>query len=258
MKRNSIPLAICLLLSAVSHTGAAEKEQFQIQSQMFWVRGSLSGETALDEEIWAGKRPQYLDIQKTLSYFTSARFQVGGDRLVINENGWLWNDKKFNDPGTQWTIPSSAASHALVVPRISVLDGEIANITMQSDQEIEYFEQSSPDTFKLRKLKEPTGLRIVLRPEREREDRIRLSELTLSIRVVEKREPIPGVTLQVGRPILQTREYRAAPIRVRPAKDYGILLSLGRDQGVLIFRFRVGPASDTLQSNAATAKKEGE
>jgi hypothetical protein len=254
MKRIGIPFGIGLLWTAVALCAAADNEPYEIHSQVFWVRGSLAGEATLGEEIWAGDRSRYRDLQKVLTFFTTAQFQVGDDRLVIDDKGWFWNGKKFNDNETEWTLPSEVA-HALVVPPIEVLEGKTANITMQSDQEIEYFEKQTADTFTLKKLSEPTGLKIAIRPEKQENGRILLSELNISLRVIEKREPIPGVGLPVGRPILETRDYAAAPIAVRPGKDYGILLNLGQSQGVLIFRFRIQPAGGEAQNRTADISK---
>jgi len=74
----------------------------------------------------------------------------------------------------------------------------------------------------------------------DRGKRVHLANVTFSLRSVEKREPIPGLTLPVGRPILQTREYSAA-IRVISGRDYGFVLNPGAGQGVLIVRLRAEP-----------------
>ena len=70
----------------------------------------------------------------------------------------------------------------------------------------------------------------------------------LSLRLVERREPIPGVTLPVGRPILESQEYPTTMILIA-GKDYGFLIYPGEGEGVLLFRIRAERAAGDSRSS---------
>ena len=63
-------------------------------------------------------------------------------------------------------------------------------------------------------------------------------EMKLMLRWVSKREPIPGVNLPIGRPILQEQDYWLR-LFVRESKNYGILLRPEGNSGAIIIRIEI-------------------
>ena len=273
MKRLRILSSLMLLVVFISPIQASGEEAISIQLKLFRVMGTLSGDTSLDEDVWAGSEPPGAELTKALTIFTHGHFRLGENVLEMKENGWFWNgaslesDSSLNNISSESQLtlkgkPSVAVKdngtfisaekiehvasekesespiRLICAPNILVRSGEAADYHIVSKQEIEYFEQREDGLFELKKLQEPTWLEIEMQVESEGQNKIRFSELTFSLRSVEEREPIPGVTLPVGRPILQTREYKVN-IRVTSGKDYGFLLHPGHGQGVLIIRLRL-------------------
>ncbi len=288
MKRLRIVSSLMLLMALISPIQALGDEAITIQLKLFRVMGTLSGDTSLDEDVWAGSEPPGAELIKALTLFTHGHFRLGENVLEMKENGWFWNgaplesDSSLKDISTESQLtlkgkPSVAVKgnrtfisdekiqhvssekesgsriRLICAPNILVLSGEAADYHIISEQEIEYFEQREDGLFELKKLQEPTWLEIVMRVESEGQNKIRFSELTFSLRSVEEREPIPGVTLPVGRPILETREYKA-DIRVTSGKDYGFILHPGQGQGVLIIRLRLGLVAESLDTEQTNNK----
>jgi len=256
-------ILFCLCALPDAGTAADKKDvQFEAEYRLYRILDHLSGETSLDENIWAGKEPPSLEQKKSLTPFTSARFQLGKNRFEIGDKGWFWNGANMDDrtSQTQALWDSTNSISLMIAPRIRVLNGEVAVIAVESVRKLEYFERRSDGLFELKGMYEPTGLDIKTTPTLENDGRIRLN-LEIVLRSVEKREPIPGVTLQVGRPILQMREHKAE-LLVRPGKEYGILLHAGDDgQGVLIFRLQLGiakPAAGRDEKTPAKGENNGD
>lgn len=280
MKRFGILLSFMLVMAVLSPIQGLGEEDISIQLQMFRVMGTLSGDTSLDEDVWAGSEPPGSELTKALTLFTRGHFRLGENVLEMKENGWFWNGAPLESDSSLNNI--SSESHMILkgkpsvsvkdnsamisaeriehvvsenesespirlisAPNILVRSGESAEYHITSKQKIEYFEQREDGLFELKKLEEPTWLEITMQVENEGQNRIRFSDLTFSLRSVEEREPIPAVTLPVGRPILQTREYKA-DIRVTSGKDYGFLLHPGQGQGVLIIRLRADLVTESL------------
>jgi len=247
--------------------GAVDKDKNDVrfvgEYRLYRVLERLSGETSLDENIWAGKEAPSLEQKKSLTPFTSAKFQLGKNRFEIGDKGWFWDGASMDDRTTRtqalWDSINSIA--LMSASRVRVPNGKAVNIQVGSLQKLEYFEQRGDGFFELKRLDKPTGLDILMILTLEKDGRIRLN-LEIVLRSVEKREPVPGVTLQVGRPILQSREHKAE-LLVRPGKEYGILLHAGDEgQGVLIFRLQLGIAKPAAGSDertpAGSEKKNGD
>jgi hypothetical protein len=276
------------LMAILSPIQGWGEEAISIQFQIFRVMGTLSSDTSLDAEFWAGSEPPGAELTKALTLFTHGRFRLGEDVLEIKESGWFWNgdalefDSSLNNISSESHLilqgnPSVSVKddgtfisadkmkyvaseretespvRLIAAPKILVRSGEAAELQIISQQKIEYFEQREDGLFELRKLQEPTGLKIEIRAESEGQKKIRINPLTFSLRSVEEREPIPAVTLPVGRPILQAREYKV-DIRVTSGKDYGFILHPGHGQGVLIIRLRLDLTTESLNIPQTTEK----
>jgi len=243
MIRRLTLLVISLSLCLVPLVGAAETEPVYIRCQIFRVMGNMSAETSLESGVWAREEPPGVEFKQALTLFTEGRFQLGDDLLESNDKGWFWNGTPLSFDAAEGVSLPAEQIRLISAPTFLTQVGQPVSLSVSSTQKIEYFEKRDDGLFELKRLQEPTALNIELQLEEEGSDRgkrVHLANVTFSLRSVEKREPIPGLTLPVGRPILQTREYSAA-IRVISGRDYGFVLNPGAGQGVLIVRLRAEP-----------------
>jgi hypothetical protein len=236
-----------------------ESEQFLIEFQVFRIESILSGDASLDEEFWAGAKPMEADLKKAITLFTTGRFKLGESLLEMDTKGWRWNGTPLPFSGTD-VISSPTARLNLpgnqilgfgepVSPRIVVVSGETSSFNYEDARGIEYLERRSDGLFDLKQSAESTGFGIKTSARREKDGRLSLSDLTFSLRSVEKRKSIPGVTLQIGEPLLQTRKY-TLDLQVSSGKEYGVLLHPGDGPGLLLIRLRarILPAASIAKS----------
>ena len=109
---------------------------------------------------------------------------------------------------------------------------------IESQQPIPYFDRREDGLFELKEVHLPVGLVVEIRAEDKGKDVFLISDLKLLLRWVSKREPIPGVNLPIGRPILQEQDYWLR-LFVRESKNYGILLRPEDNSGAIIIRMEI-------------------
>ncbi len=235
-----------------------------VRFQMFRVPGALSGETSLDEEVWRKDPKPDPAAKRALTFFTGAKFRLGKDRFDAGPAGWLWNGVPLAfDETESVALPVDKIRQiecfavAAGLPHGGAVDN-ISGVEIESSQALQYFEKRSDGAFDLKSLNESTGLNVRVHWADPAPKAVRLHPegLTIGLRVVEKRETIPGVRLPVGKPVLKTEEHHA-DVRLGSGKDYGILLSPGQGQGVLIIRLRVleDPKAETDGKNGGPSAK---
>lgn len=253
MKQWGIILMVCSLLNSTSPAMQAESKaepsdvQILTELQIFRVTGSLSGDTTLTEDIWAGTEKAGAERIKALTLFTAAKLKIGEDTLIAAQKNWSWNGKSAGMDKT----PSFEHMKLLHSPRAMINSGETAEINIISQQPLEYFERRSGDMFELKRKVEETGLKISITAEEESSGKIHLTEIKFSLRSVGERKPIRGVSLPVGEPIINDQEI-TADLRLTPGKYYGLMLHPSEGQGLLIVRLRVKslePVSDSTESS---------
>lgn len=194
------------------------------------VYGDISGETSLTDNLWSGIKDEKLEAQKgPFTFFTLAKLTVAGVKLRADESGWTWDGEEKPSKGKKVELIAS--------PRVMVALPNSFKIAISSEQAIEYFEKRPDGLFELKMAREETGLSVSGIPEMGESGRIVLRDLTIGLRSVEKRQPIEGVSLDVGRPIVETREHKTV-IAVKPNRDYGIEF-ITEGYGFLIMRLRV-------------------
>ncbi len=91
MKRLRILSSLVLLVVLFSPIQASGEEVIWIQCQIFRDMGTLSGDTSLDEDVWAGSEPPGAELTKALTVFSHGHFRLGENVLEMKENGWFWN-----------------------------------------------------------------------------------------------------------------------------------------------------------------------
>jgi len=197
------------------------------------VRGDISGETSLTEDMSPGIEGQELGAKKgPFTFFTIAKLTVDGVEFRADENGWTWDGKDHP--------PSGKRVELIARPKVITLLNDPNNackILIQSEQPIEYFEKRPDGLFELRRDDEQIGLSLAFSVAEGKSGRVVLRDLTIGLRSVEGRSPIEGVTLDVGRPIVRARKSKMT-ISVKTGRDYGVCLRT-EGYGNLYIRLRV-------------------
>jgi hypothetical protein len=208
-------------------------DQVLLEFDVYRVSGNASLESAQLGQVEVTISES--DVQpRSVVFFDKAKLTAAGVELVANNERWTWNG--IVRP------PENKRIQALSSPRVVVACGNTFEIQIVSQPEIEYFEKRSDGLFELKKLSEETGLRISPRVVKTESDRIRLENLAIRLRSIEAREPIEGLSLDVGRPIIRAFE-ATMTVEVEPKRYYGILLGT-EGYGFLLVRLRVSPFTE--------------
>jgi hypothetical protein len=224
------PTVSILFFFAVSASHAAEppapeatKKIATLQVQLFRVSGDISGTTSLTDNIWEG-----VETSSRFNLFTLADLNVAGVKLKADASEWLWNGGKV--------APPSGSVQTIGQPTITAVMGEPFTIEVSSDTPIEYLEKRADGLFELKRLDEKAGFSISATFEPGESSRIVIKDFKISLRSIARRVPIEGVTLDVGRPVVETWEQRTT-LAVKPGMDYGMQIA-SQGYGSLILRFK--------------------
>ena len=255
MKR--LTISMCVILSLAYAAYAGDKNQIQIQAQFFRLMGNVPSKTFIDEDIWTTEETPEKFKDKVF-VFRRGWFQLGKDKLEFKKGNCFWKNKKLSmDPNQVVELPEDQIRQ-IFSPDFVMEEHSKRAITIESKQPIQYFERREDGLFELKNVKLPTGLTLEIEAKEE-EDKgyIVLADMIMTIRSVERRKKIEGVNLSVGYPILGEQKY-VFFFRVRPGKDYGILIRPERGEGALLIRLRASStASGTFsKSNAKDEDKQ--
>lgn len=239
MKRLGILLYIGVFLACAPYADAREKNIIRVQCQFFKFYGNLPGTTSAKEQIWTTDEPPE-KLKNKVTVFSRAEFELGENKLEFKKGRCFWNKteipitdpKKLKLPEDQITWVDS--------PEIPLYEHSSGSFNIASKQPIQYFEKRKDGLFELKEIELPTGLHIKITDADESEEHgyIELTDIEMTMRSVERREKIEGVNLSVGRPIPREQKY-VFFFRLRPGKDYGILIRPEHGQGGLLIRLRV-------------------
>ena len=239
MKRLGILVYIGVFLACVPYADAREKNQIRVQCQFFKFYGTFPGTTSAKEKIWTTDEPPE-KLKNRVTVFSQGEFELGENKLTFKEGLCFWNKteipltnpKKLNLPEDQIRWIDS--------PEIVLYEHSSGSFNLASKQPIQYFEKREDGLFELKEIELPTGLDIEITDADESEEHgyIDLADIIIRMRSVERREKIKGVNLSVGRPVLGEQKY-VFFFRLRPGKDYGILIRPERGLGGLLIRLRV-------------------
>lgn len=205
-----------------------------IQFTLYRVRGDISGETSLTDNIWEGVEgadPKAQARKGPYTFFTLAKETVAGVKFQADQNGWKWDGKDEPPPGSR--------VETVTRPRIIVVMPSSSDFVVQigTRDPIQYFQKRPDGLFELHAVYKMTGLSISAKAEKGQAGRVLLRDLSIGTRLVEKRKPIEGVSLDVGEPIVSAKDHQVT-VALKPNQDYGFLL-LTDGMGALIGRLRV-------------------
>ena len=210
---------------------AIPPDAVSIQFSIYQVRGDISGNTSLTDNITegVGNLQKFVAQNGPFTFFTLADLKVADGHLRAGTGEWNW-DKKEGLP-TQGFI-------SLANPRVLVIPGQTFEIQIGSDvPEIQYFEKRDDGLFELKKIKVRTGLSVSGKVEKGVSESIVLKDLTFNFTTLEKRNPIEGVTLEVGKPEIKERSLKTT-VSLKPNYNYGIEMPT-EGEGVLFIRLRI-------------------
>jgi len=213
---------------------STNSQQVLVEFDFYRVLGNMSGAAWVNPDVSRSEvLVPVLPGGDKLCVFTTANFIVSGVRLRLNDNGWTWDGKD--------SPPSGKAVQMISSPKVIVLLNESFQVAVHSQQGVEYLQKRPDGLFELKRLVKKTGLTIKANVAEGDREHIILRDLTTRLRSIEGREPIEGVSLDVGRPIVETQEYRRT-ITLEPDRDYGIWLRT-EGYGSLLVRVKVSRVS---------------
>lgn len=239
MKQLGILLYIGVFLACAPYADAREKNIIRVQCQFFKFYGNLPGTTSAKEQIWTTDEPPE-KLKNKVTVFSQGEFELGENKLEFKKGRCFWNKveipitdpKKLNLPEDQIRWIDS--------PEILLYEHSSGSFNLASKQPIQYFKKRKDGLFELKEIELPTGLDIEITDADESEEHgyIDLADIIMTMRSVERRKKIEGVNLSVGYPIPGEQKY-VFFFRLRPGKDYGILIRPEHGEGGLLIRLRV-------------------
>jgi hypothetical protein len=258
MKRLVILSSIIVFAFCAALAEGDEENRIQVQCQIFRLAGNIPSKTFVDEPIWTtDEAPEKL--KNKVIVFSRGWFKLEEDKLEFRDGGCFWNKKEIPLAGPEkieWPEELIRMVYSPVVLEMEEHSGR--EFRIEPTQPIQYFERRSDGLFELKEMELGTGLHFNITEAVEEEDKgyIRLTDIEMMMRSVVSRERIEGVNLPVGRPILSEEQY-VFYFRVRPGKDYGILISPEQGQGGLLLRLRASSTrSGTLPKSKSTDKEK--
>jgi hypothetical protein len=255
MRRLSALFFTAALLVCSPSAQARKDNIIQVRLQIFKFTGSLPGETGADEPIWTTDDVPD-KVEGEVDVFSRGSFEIGEDKLQFKDGRCFWNKKEIPIAGPEEFKLPTERIQLVYAPVVEMPEHGERRVEIKSKQPIQYFEKRADGLYELKEIQLATGLDIEITEASEDEGRgyIELEDLLMRVRSVEKREKIPGVNLSVGKPVLGEQKYELY-FRLRPGKDYGVLITPKNRQGGLLVRLR---ASSTRSGTIEESRpKEG-
>jgi hypothetical protein len=222
-------VAVCLVvLCALPWVVLGKEKVITTEVDVYRIRGNISGETSLTDNIWEGLSEDSPRARKgSFTFFTLANLAVANVKLEAREDGWTWDGK--SEP------PKGGKIDVLARPRFSSARGERFTATIGSQEPLQYFEKRPDGLFELKTWDTLLGISLKAMMDEGGSGRLVVRNLKIAGNLVTKRRPIEGVTLDVGAPIIE--EYETT-VSLKPDRYYGIEL-ITEGQGFLLIRLRV-------------------
>lgn len=237
MHRIQFCMLFFLMLFFLTHSNAGESK-IRVRFQIFVIQGSVLAETELTEDfddVWDGHDSEWDTIKENVEIVNRATFSFGSHKLRIREDGCYWDGRKIPFEQEKAFPFDNPNIRQVYSPSVDLIENATTHIKISADQKLQYFEAEPAGGYSLKSLESPTGLDIKLRT-RERRDRIYFDEMWTEVRFLKHREPIEGVALPVGKPVIDKRVYEIE-LSLRENKIYGVLLSLENNQGFVLICF---------------------
>jgi hypothetical protein len=257
MNHLGLLVAFAVVLMGASSAPGDLAEEVQIRFQIFALVGRVSGDTDLEEDIWARNREDWRRIDDVVTLFDRGYFRLGDTKLELKDDeGLFWGREKLSFLESQKVDLPADRIRRINAPGVLLEKEKSYTIKIHSQQSFQYFEKRADGLFELRQIDDlPTGLDIRIKP-RDKDGRILFEDMRITVRAVGRRQVVDGVELPVGRPIVEEQGYDLA-LRVRPNNTYGILVELKEGQGAVVVFFTTAvvtrPVLDTIKRELGDA-----
>jgi hypothetical protein len=226
---------MCATFIFAACTMAAEEQpRFRLHCQVFRIAGVAPQDVQLAEPIWAGKQDAWDKVKDSIVLFTRAAFKFGNDTLSVNEKTVSWNKERLNFDGKDKVSGVTGGLIKLIYfADVDLQRGKTGSVFIAAKQPFEYFERRDDGLYELKEIELPAGLDLEVKPKEQDDKSILLSNVTIRLRSVTERETIPGVDLRVGRPVLQTEEFKLS-LRVKEKGIYWIQVKPRNGDGSML------------------------
>lgn len=168
----------------------SERRQYKIEAHFFRVQTNITG-NGLTSQTLPGVAGSYQILHEK---WDDVEVVMEGDTLT-------WNgESKIEHPNIK----------RLASPTIVNIEGQPASMTISDNTALQYFERKEDGSFTLKSLgvdESKPGIRVDLSAKHdEASNDVYIVDFHFKITIVEKREEIEGVQLNVGKPVLFTAE----------------------------------------------------
>jgi hypothetical protein len=234
MTKGMVVVAACAVLLGASLAAAEEQPRFKLRCQVFRIASQTPQDMQLSESIWAGKADAWEKVKASVSLFTKAVFKFDGDTLGISDRSVTWNKERLNFDGKDKARCVTEGLIKLIYStEVELQPGKTGSVFIAAKQPFEYFERRDDGLFELKEIELPAGLDLEVKPREVDPKTINLSNVTVRLRTVTERETIPGVKLPIGRPVLQTEEFKLS-LKVREKGCYWIQVKPQNGDGSML------------------------
>ena len=188
----------------------------QLELTLYQIHGNVSGKTSLTDIISMdgdGNPKSKSDQAGTFAAFGRADLTVGSGQLKAQADRWNWESPD--------SLPKEV--RIMASPKLLVRQGESFSIEIGTQIPNEYFVKRDDGLFEHKTTQEKIGLAITGKVLSQSGGQSILVKLAFNFRAAEKREPIEGVGLEVGKIQINEKNYDAF-LRLEKKMNCGILI----------------------------------
>ena len=230
-------LLVCCMTCLAQQEKSNDTEQprktrkaFRTELRVTQINASISGDTSLTDDI--GTRDEHgrpSAVTGPFSFFTLADLKIGDMTFHFDADGETWDEKRAP------TNPTQASRQAS--PVILSLPGQEVTMSIGGVETFQYMRRVEADRFELATIDLSVGITAKLKLEQSRGGRVRLAPFKLTIASVQGRQPIEGVDLNIGVPLVSKQE-AVNKLTLELGRPYGIQW-MTDGQGVLLITLKV-------------------
>lgn len=225
---------MCAVIIFTTCAMAEDQPRFRLHCQVFRIADQTPQDVQLAEPIWAGKQDAWDKIKDSVTLFTRAAFKFGSDTLSVNGKTMNWNKERLNFDGKdKATGVTDGLIKLIYSTEVDLQRGKTGSVFIAAKQPFEYFDRRDDGLYELKEVELPAGLDLEVKPKEQDDKSILLSNVTIRLRAITERETIPGVKLPVGRPVLQTEEFKLS-LKVKEKGIYWIQVKPQNGDGSML------------------------
>ncbi len=228
--------ALFIAFILCSRVGAAD-QKIQIKFQVFRLINAVEPSDDLnpDDSAWAAGDQALEKLKQDITFFNRGFFD--NRKLYVDAAGWKYNNKPIPfDKKAGDILPKNKIQY-VCSPVARMTNHNTSNLRIKSDSKYDYLVKRKDGLLELKQIVLPTGMEFIVKAHKENDRQILLKDMCINIDLVDKRERVPGVNLNVGKPIVGNYKYYF-PLRLTTGKDYGMLIRTGNGSGRLLVRVR--------------------